>query len=158
MKISETTLSVDRINELLTYCPDTGQFIWKIDRKRLAVAGSMAGTTNGSGYRQISVDGTVYLSHRLAWFICFNEWPKIVDHINRDRSDNRLDNLREVSQSINIHNSSDRPSKTGFRNARKVGNKYQSEIKVNGKSIHLGMFNTAEEASSAACKYREQLK
>ena len=158
MKISEANLTVDRVNELLSYCPGTGQFIWKISRKKSAVAGSIAGATNGNGYRQISLDGTVYLSHRLAWFICFNEWPTIVDHINRDRSDNRLDNLREVSQSINIHNSSNKPSKTGFRNARKVGNKYQSEIKVNGKSIHLGMFNTPEEASNAASKYREQLK
>lgn len=146
-----------RLCELLEYNPDTGIFIWKVDRKHLAKSGSKAGSINGSGYTQISVDGRLYLAHRLAWFYCFQEWPILIDHINRDRSDNRLDNLREVTQSINIHNSSDRPSKSGFRNATKVGNRYQSVIKINGKSIHLGMFDTAAEASNAAKAYRERL-
>lgn len=152
-------MDIHRLRELLTYNPDTGEFIWNIDRKRLAKAGSTAGCINGSGYRQISVDGKVYLAHRLAWFYCFEEWPTlIIDHINRNKLDNRLDNLREVTQSVNLHNTSQKPSKTGFRNARKVGNKFQSEIKVNGKSIHLGMFNTAEEASAAAEAYRKNLQ
>lgn len=151
------TISLNRVRELLEYDLDSGEFTWKVARKRLATIGSRAGSTNGSGYRQISLDGKVYLAHRLAWFISFEEWPTIIDHVNRNRSDNRLDNLREVTQSLNIHNSADRPSKSGFRNARKVGNKYQSEIKINGKSIHLGMFNTAEEASNAAKAYREAL-
>lgn len=153
-----SNLTVERLREVLDYNSNTGIFIWKIDRKKTAMKGTTAGATNGSGYRQISVDGEVYLAHRLAWFISFEEWPELVDHINRDRSDNRLDNLREVSQSINIHNSANKPSKSGFRNARKVGNRYQSEIKVMGKSIHLGMFDTAEEASNAAKVYRDNLK
>jgi hypothetical protein len=150
-------VTVNRLKELLDYDMDTGIFTWKVSRKRLAAIGSIAGATNGSGYRQISIDGTVYLSHRLAWLYCFEEWPKLVDHINRDRTDNRISNLREVTQSLNIHNSKDRPSKSGFRNARKVGDRFQSEIKVNGKSIHLGMYDTAEEASNAAKEYREKL-
>ena len=148
-------ITINRLKELLHYSPESGEFIWKVDRKRLAKAGTIAGTTNGCGYRQISIDSTVYLAHRLAWFYCFEEWPTLLDHINRNRSDNRLDNLREVTQSINIHNSKNLPSKSGFRNARKVGSKYQSEIKVSGKSIHLGMFNTAELASQAAVDYRK---
>jgi hypothetical protein len=151
-------ITIERLYQVLEYFPDTGIFIWKIDRKRLAKAGSLAGSTNGSGYRQISIDGKLYLAHRLAWFYCFKEWPNLVDHINRNKLDNRLDNLREVTQSLNIHNSSDRPSKSGFRNARKVGDKFQSEIKVNGRSIHLGMYDTAEQASAAAKKYREGLQ
>ena len=150
-------ITYNRLYELLEYNPDTGEFTWKVDRKRLAKAGTKAGSKNGSGYIQISVDGKLYLAHRLAWFYCFQEWPVLLDHINRDRADNRLDNLREVTQSVNVHNSSDRPSKSGFRNARKVGSRFQSEIKINGKSIHLGMFDTAEEASNAAKDYREKL-
>lgn len=61
----------ERLCELLHYCPETGIFTWKVTRKGLAKAGTVAGSTNGRGYRQISVDGKLYLAHRLAWFYCF---------------------------------------------------------------------------------------
>lgn len=149
-------LTWEYLISILEYDPDTGDFIRRISRQGVKI-GDIAGCTKKDGYKQINIEGTSYLIHRLAWFYCFKEWPSLIDHINRNKSDNRLDNLREVSQSLNIHNSSDKSNKSGFRNARKVGNKYQSAIKVNGKSIHLGMFNTAEEASEKAKKYREQL-
>jgi hypothetical protein len=146
----------DRLCELLDYCPETGEFTWKIARKRLAKEGSIAGSTNGSGYRQISVDGKLYLAHRLAWFYCFQEWPeKIIDHINGIKTDNRLDNLQDVSQSKNITKANRKVSKSGYRNVTKIYNRYQATIKVNGKSIHIGMFDSAEIASIAVEKYKK---
>ena len=154
-KISDP-ITWEELNKVLEYDPYTGEFMWMESRKKSALKGTRAGSVNGSGYEQIHLGTKLYLSHRLAWFYCFKEWPEHnIDHIDRVRSNNILDNLRDVTQSINIHNSISKPSKTGFRNARKVGNKYQSEIKVNGKSIHLGMFNTGEEASQAAKDYRK---
>lgn len=150
----------DQLLNVLDYDSNIGVFTWKENRKRLAIKGSVAGSKNGSGYIHISLGGRLYLAHRLAWFYAFEEWPeKNIDHIDKNRTNNRLDNLRDVSQSINIHNAdtSSRLSKSGFKNARKVGNRWQSEIKINGKSIHLGMFSSGEEASMAAETYRKAL-
>jgi hypothetical protein len=149
----------NRLLELLDYNPDTGLFTWKATRKRLAKVGTEAGSTNGSGYRQISVDGKLYLAHRLAWFYCFQEWPKNnIDHINGIRADNRLDNLQDVTQNKNIQKASRTVSSSGFRNVRKIYNKYQAHIKVRGKTIHLGMFDTGEQAFEKVKLYKEEHK
>ena len=146
----------DRLCELLDYCPETGIFTWKVDRKRLAKAGTLAGSTNGRGYRQISVDGKLYLAHRLAWFYCFQEWPtKVIDHINGIKDDNRLDNLQDVSQNKNISKANKDVGVSGYKNVRKIYNRYQAAIKVSGKTIHIGMFSSAEEASNAVDKYKK---
>jgi len=145
----------DRLCELLYYCPDTGVFTWKVDRKRLAKAGTIAGATNGKGYRQISVDGKIYLAHRLAWFYCFQEWPSnVIDHINGIKDDNRLDNLQDVSQNKNISKANKSIGASGYRNVRKIYNRYQAAIKVNGKTIHIGMFDSGQLAYDAVQKYK----
>ena len=147
----------DRLLELLGYNPDTGLFTWKVARKRLAKLGTEAGSTNGSGYRQISADGKIYLAHRLAWFYCFQEWPENnIDHINGIRTDNRLDNLQDVTQNKNIHKANRTISSSGFRNVRKIYNKYQAHIKVKGKTVHLGMFDTGEQASERVEAYKKE--
>lgn len=146
----------DRLCELLDYCPDTGIFTWKVDRKRLAKAGTPAGSTNGNGYRQISVDGKLYLAHRLAWFYCFQEWPtKIIDHINGVKDDNRLDNLQDISQNKNVSKANREIGKSGYKNVRKIYNRYQAAIKVQGKTIHIGMYDSGESAHAAVEKYRK---
>lgn len=145
----------DRLCELLDYCPETGKFTWKIDRKRLAKAGTEAGSTNGNGYRQISVDGKLYLAHRLAWFYCFQEWPtKIIDHVNGIKDDNRLDNLQDISQNTNIRKANTKVGASGYRNVRKICNRYQAAIKVSGKTVHIGMYESAEIAHDAVEKYK----
>ena len=146
----------DRLCELLDYCPNTGIFTWKVDRKRLAKAGTAAGTTNGKGYRQISVDGKIYLAHRLAWFYCFQEWPiYVIDHINGIKDDNRLDNLQDVSQNKNVSKANRSTGTSGYRNVRKICNRYQAAIKVNGKTIHIGMYESGQLAYDAVQKYKE---
>ena len=146
----------DRLCELLDYSPETGEFTWKVARKRLAKAGTIAGSTNGSGYRQISVDGNLYLAHRLAWFYCFQEWPlKVIDHINGIKDDNRLDNLQDVSQNTNVRKANTKTGVSGYRNVRKVYNRYQAAIKVSGKTIHIGMYDSAEIAHEAVEKYKK---
>jgi hypothetical protein len=146
----------DRLCELLDYCPDTGIFTWKVDRKRLAKAGTLAGSTNGKGYRQISVDGKLYLAHRLAWYYCFQEWPtKVIDHINGIKDDNRLDNLQDVSQNKNVSKANRDVGKSGYKNVRKICNRYQAAIKVQGKTIHIGMYESGESAYAAVEKYKK---
>ena len=146
----------ERLCELLDYCPETGIFTWKVDRKRLAKAGTVAGSTNGRGYRQISVDGKLYLAHRLAWFYCFQEWPaKVIDHINGIKDDNRLDNLQDVSQNKNVSKANKIVGASGYKNVRKICNRYQAAIKVQGKTIHIGMYESGQLAHDAVEKYKE---
>lgn len=150
-------ISHERLLEVLEYDPATGIFIWKVNGRGLARAGSIAGSINGSGYRQIRVDGKLYLAHRLAWFYCFQEWPEnIIDHINSIKDDNTLDNLQDVTQSVNIRKANSKIGSSGFRNVRKICNRYQAYIKVAGKTIHIGMFPSGEDAAEAVVAYRNE--
>lgn len=88
----------------LLYDPDTGVFTRAISRGSYAV-GTIAGSLNKSGYWQIGVCGRTYTAQRLAWYYAHGEWPDDdIDHINRDKLDNRLINLRVVSRSENLRN------------------------------------------------------
>lgn len=69
---------------------------------RTSGIGDKCGTVNFNGYLQIRVHGKVYLAHRLIWLYHYKKWPKQIDHINRNRLDNRIENLRDCSQRINM--------------------------------------------------------
>ena len=111
MNAKEAKLSHDRLVDLLEYNERTGEFTWKKRVSRNVFAGTVAGTIGGEGYRQIKVDKELYRAHRLAWFYMYKEWayPQI-DHINRDKLDNRIENLRVCT---NLENSHNRPSYKG---------------------------------------------
>lgn len=144
-------LTHDRLIEVLDYCPDTGVFRWK-ETTRRKIAGSIAGTDDRDGYRTIKVDGKQYRSHRLVWFYVCGVWPsKQIDHINRARNDNRIDNLRDVTSSENKQNRihSYCGSKTGFLGVTDRGVKFEAQIRVDGKDHYLGRYDTISEAHDA---------
>ena len=88
----------------LHYDPDTGKFTRKIARGSKAV-GDEPGSFNPVGYWQIGVCGRTYTAQRLAWYYTTGEWPEHdIDHINRDKLDNRIANLRAISRSENLKN------------------------------------------------------
>ena len=125
------------------YDPDTGVFTRK--NKQL-------GTDNGSGYLKFSVNGKLYFAHRLAWFYVHGAWPDgLVDHINRNKSDNRIINLRVVGHSKNGHNANlSRRNKTGYSGVTKIpSGKFRSCFVKDRKRIHLGYFDTPDQAYSA---------
>lgn len=111
----------------------------------------MAGTSNGRGYSIIRFDGRVYPSHRVAWFLSTGSWPLgVIDHINGDGLDNRLINLRDVTQQQNLFNTKLYVNNnTGFRGVHyHIRDKvFTACISINGKQKHLGTFDSAEEAS-----------
>lgn len=115
--------------------------------------GREAGYINYYGYRVISVNGKRYLAHHLVWFLEFNRFPiNQLDHINHNRSDNRIDNLREVSNQENNQNCSRKiTNKSGYTGISwdKVNNKWRSSIFYNGKSYNLGRYNLLEDAINA---------
>ena len=141
-----------RLKELLHYDEKTGAFTWKVKKGGRAVAGQHAGTKDVRGYLVIRLDGVLYKAHRLAWLYSHGEWPEEnIDHINRDRSDNRLKNLRLANQSLNMHNANRRAGKSGVVGVThdKWRDKWVARIKINYRSVFLGRFNSLAEATQA---------
>jgi hypothetical protein len=150
-------VSLERVKELLDYEPTTGIFRWKGRTGRgktpLSAPGALAGTTNDSGYRIIRLDRVNFRAHRLAWLYVHGELPKQdIDHINGDRSDNRIANLRSVSRSVNLQNLRSAKShnkSSGLLGVHLSDNRWIAKLQVDKRTVHIGSFGTAEEASQA---------
>ncbi len=98
-------LTAEYLRSILHYDQETGIFTWKVRTARRVKAGDVAGCSDGDGYRLIKVQSRLYKAHRLAWLYIHGSWPKDqIDHINRIRTDNRIANLREVSNKQNLQN------------------------------------------------------
>lgn len=141
----------ERLNHALDYNPETGVFIWKDSKSNRAKNGSVAGCVGRGGYRYINLDGRPFPAHRLAWMYVYGEMPKYhIDHINRNPSDNRISNLRDVPQSFNCRNANISKNNTsGDNGVRKIDDRYQATIKFNYKHYYLGRFKTRDEAIAA---------
>lgn len=115
-------------------------------------AGRVAGTVNNRGYKIIKIAGNKYREHRLAWLHVYGEWPADqIDHINRIKADNRIENLRVVNNSENMRNLPPRPLKphTLGVSFHQRDQRYVTAIRVDGKTISLGSFKTFDEARAA---------
>ena len=134
-------ITQQELKELAKYDPNSGVFTWLVAPSNKARAGDVVGYLN-NGYIRASIKGTLYYIHRLAWLITYGEWPAgDIDHINQNRLDNRIDNLRVVDQKENQRNR--RLSKNNTSGVCGVGwlkveGKWGAQIKVNGKVIRLG--------------------
>ena len=138
--------------ENLHYAPETGVFTWIKQKANKIKVGSIAGHKNKKGYIRIRFQNKFYLAHRLAWLYVYKQFPtKDLDHINRNKEDNRLSNLRETSKIENSHN---RDSK-GYC-FHKAANKWMSQITTNRIVRYLGLFNTKEEAREAYLKAKRE--
>lgn len=152
-------LSHDYLISVLEYNPETGVFKWKVTTSPKAVAGSLAGYIN-NGYLKIGINGKQYPAHRLAWFYYYKEWPKNqIDHIDRNRQNNAITNLRDVSGSVNAHNQT--IDSTNTSGAKGVYYSHQKQrwvayIIVNRKNIYLGHFMDFKFAVKARRKAEKQ--
>lgn len=146
-------LNAQRLRELLDYDPLTGLFRWRVARPGRGAKDWFAGTQHGSGYLVICVDRVNYRAHRLAWLHATGEWPtQTIDHRNRQRADNRLDNLRDVSQQANNENQDGSVE----RRETKRGTRWRARICRDGRLVTVGTFETeaAAEAARVAAKGR----
>ncbi|CAN7192555.1 HNH endonuclease [Acidovorax sp. LjRoot117] len=157
MKNSESLTSA-RLREIVSYDKSTGIFISRIDIAGNVFTGKPRGTILHRGYIGIRVDGRRYLAHRLAWLYVHGVFPDgYIDHINGNTSDNRIENLRAVTQSENMHNTKLRRDNTsGFRGVsmNKQTKHWVAQLRLQGKVICLGTFATPADASAAYEKAR----
>ncbi|MNE18923.1 AP2 domain protein [compost metagenome] len=134
-----------------------GKLFWRFDRGSNAKSGARAGRLLATGYRSIHVSGRRYQEHRLVFLWNHGYMPSQIDHINGEKSDNRIENLREASHSQNQMNTEDRCGESGFRGVRFVPStgRWSARIYQNGKEIRIGTFDSAQLASDA---YHEKAK
>lgn len=145
------SISHEELIARIEYDQESGQMMHLRSSHGMPI-GSMVGTNCPNGYRATKIQGKRYYLHRLAWFYVHGEWPKgQIDHINGVRDDNRIANLRDVSPSVNLQNTHRvrRNNKSGLVGAQTKGKYFCSRIVLNGKSVHLGYFPTAQAASEA---------
>ena len=137
-------MNQQRVKELLEYEKTTGIFVRRVRTSNRIKVGEIAGSKDKSGYVCIRVDGKTYKAHRLAWLYVHGAWPTgEIDHINNQKDDNRISNLRDVSKSINQQN------RKTVRGYSKDGNRWKAQIRAAGKWKHLGCFATEAEAHAA---------
>ena len=152
-------LTFSEVDALLKCDPETGTLFWKhrptASRKwNERYAGTEAGPNSiSSGYKQCVLLGKQYYAHRLIWLLTTGAWPVgQIDHINGNKTDNRIDNLRDVSNRENGKNQRPRKNNTSgimgvywYKNCRK----WNAQIKVGDKLVNLGYFTEIEDAARA---------
>lgn len=154
--VTGSTFDAEELRALLDYDPETGVFVWRPQPKRKfgkQPASGVAGKLTVQGYLCVHVYRKSYPAHRLAWLHYYGEWPKqSIDHINGQRDDNRIANLRDVAAKVNNENRH-RPrkdSRSGILGVNAYPNgRFTASIKYGGKQHHLGTFGTASEAQAA---------
>ena len=148
---------IDEFRKILRYDHQSGFFFWKLRPEKFGFwnakyANKKAGGKDAEGYIKIKAHGKKVSAHRMAWAFVYGDWPKSeIDHINQDRSDNRISNLRMNVGSGNWRNTKRCGGSSKFRGvykAKGVG-KWGSRIKVNGKTKHLGTFDNEKDAAMA---------
>jgi hypothetical protein len=142
-------MTQDYVKELFLY--KDGSLFWKVRKGRVRADG-MAGCRCSNGYLQITVDNKNYKAHRLIFLYHFGYMPEHeVDHIDRDRLNNKIENLREVSKSCNVRNSTQQNStSSGVKGLAwdKSRQKWKAHITINNISKHLGRYSDFTEAAA----------
>ena len=133
------SLTQGRVKELFDYDAKTGILTWRINRRGKAKVGDVAGVVNGEGYIKLSVDSKQYLAHRIIWLWVYGYLPEgNIDHVSRDRTDNRLCNLREISPSCNSKNSCvSVRNLSGVKGVRGDKYSYHAFIYHKGRQTHI---------------------
>ena len=145
-------LTAERLMAAVSYERETGLF-YRLPRAGNRNAERPAGTVNKIiGYAIVCVDGKQRYAHRLAWLYVYGQWPDgSIDHINGIRTDNRIENLRDVSHKTNMQNirSANSRNSSGFLGVMPSLSKWQAQINIDGKQTYLGRFDTPELAHEA---------
>ena len=159
-------MDIEFLRKILNYDPETGIFKWKartldvglqkskksLNKFNSIYAGMECGYLNSNGYLRVVIGGKDYRLHRVAWALYYNYIPNVIDHINRIKVDNRIENLRDINHQLNNLNSNKRKGLTSKYKGvykHKLSGKWNCQCMVNGKKIHVGVFDTEYQAHEA---------
>lgn len=155
---SSKAITQEYLRSILDYDPRTGIFTWRerpeiphaINARRV---GGEAGTINKNGYRVILINRSNRTAHRLAWLYVYGEFPKShIDHIDRDRTNNSISNLRLATRSLNAFNRrAPKGAASAYRGVQRAQNslRWFAQIRHEGKTHYLGSFDDEQEAAKA---------
>lgn len=154
-------LTAEILRAIVRYDPSTGKFFWLKSNNQWAIIGGEAGTVEvKTGYVRFTVLGRKYQAHRLAWLYVIGTWPACeIDHINLDKTDNRMGNLREAAPVGNACNK--RASKRNVLQIKGVSEnrpgRFVARIGHGKRVLHLGIFDTPQEAQTAYASKAQEL-
>ena len=151
-----------RVKELLHYDPETGVFTWIGTKAHRVKNGERAGCVVVRGkmrYRAINIDGTPRYEQNLAWLYVNGTWEPEIDHRDRDGLNNRFLNLRPCTSTQNKGNMLGGRGISGLKGAywHSQRKRWRSQVQFQRRAIHLGLFDTAEEAHAAYCAKAREL-
>jgi hypothetical protein len=145
---------VEELHRLFRYDIETGKLYWKISPHYRVKRGDEAGTLKATGYRYVTIKSKKYYVHRIVYKMCHKvEPPAILDHINEIKTDNRIENLREIDNGHNLRRSR---KGAGVRNPSGKEKKYCARPRFNGKEHYLGYFYTYEEARKKVVDWEQE--
>jgi len=147
-------MDIQKIKEFIDYNPNTGAMTWKKVLSNRTKAGAKCGANiDSKGYARVCFDGKQYRAHRVAWALFYNEEPRNqVDHINGNRLDNRISNLRLATNTQNSRNANISKNNTsGVTGVTyyTAAQKWMAQIMVDRKNVYLGIFLAKEDAIKA---------
>lgn len=162
--MAKADLTAQRLRELLDYDPLTGLFVWRVRAANIK-PGTVTGakSSNKTGYAQIGIAGKIYYGHRLAWLYVYGEWPKLhIDHINGNKANNWIANLRDVDRSTNLQNM--RGPTANNKSSGVMGvrwsareNRWVARIRIGGKLKHIGQYTDKGVAARAYLEAKRSL-
>ena len=145
-------LTYEQIAKVLSYNSRNGKLTWT-DRAKNRFIGKTAGSRTKSGYTELSCKGHRLYAHRVAWLLFYKKWPDAqIDHINGIGSDNRITNLREVTNRENHRNSKRHvDNSSGVQGVywNRRAKKWQAYICIDYKQKYLGVFEYLVDAEAA---------
>lgn len=133
----------EQIREVFDYNAELGVLVWK-KCQRADCIGTIAGTIHGNGYSSVTLFGKRHYVHKVIWLFVHGTWPAVIDHIDENPTNNRLDNLREATHSQNHANYTRRAN-----GVTKHGRKFRARIMKDYVQRYIGSYDTREEAEEA---------
>jgi hypothetical protein len=165
--MAKADLTAQYLRDALHYDSKTGVFMRARDvmggtgrRQVVARAGEPVGFLMKNGYLGVCIGRNDYYQHRLAWLHSYGQWPRgVIDHINGDRTDNRLENLRDVTSAMNTQNAkrARADSRIGLIGVVASGKRWSAHIRASGKRHYLGVFDAPEDAHAAYIAAKRRL-